>query len=147
MRAKLLQSCLTLWNPVGYSFPCSSVHGILQVRILGWVAMIPPGDLPNPGIKPVSLMSPALAGEFFTTSATWEAPLNTYSLNKYELLCECCVIRGAFAAIGSFYCLLPMIFDDSGRSLFSLIAHPLQSCGDETPKSLPFLGNNVPPWH
>ena len=34
----------------------------------------PPGDLPNPGIKPVSLTSPALAGRFFTTSATWEAP-------------------------------------------------------------------------
>ena len=32
-----------------------------------------PGDLPDPGIKPVSLMSPALAGGFFTTSATWEA--------------------------------------------------------------------------
>ena len=34
----------------------------------------PPGDLPGPGIKPVSLMSPALADGFFTTSATWEAP-------------------------------------------------------------------------
>ena len=34
----------------------------------------PPGDLPNPGMEPASLMSPALAGEFFTTSATWEAP-------------------------------------------------------------------------
>ena len=33
----------------------------------------PPGDLPDPGIKLVSLMSPALAGGFFTTSATWEA--------------------------------------------------------------------------
>ena len=33
----------------------------------------PPGDLPNPGIEPVSLTSPALAGRFFTTSATWEA--------------------------------------------------------------------------
>ena len=32
-----------------------------------------PGDLPDPGIKPVSLMSPALAGVFFTTSATREA--------------------------------------------------------------------------
>ena len=31
------------------------------------------GDLPDPGIKPMSLMSPALAGGFFTTSATWEA--------------------------------------------------------------------------
>ena len=32
-----------------------------------------PGDLPNSGIKPVSLLFPALAGGFFTTSATWEA--------------------------------------------------------------------------
>ena len=33
----------------------------------------PPEDLPNPGIEPVFLMSPALAGGFFTSSATWEA--------------------------------------------------------------------------
>ena len=33
----------------------------------------PAGDLPNPGIKPTSVMSPALAGRFFTTNATWEA--------------------------------------------------------------------------
>ena len=33
----------------------------------------PPGDLSNPGIEPESLMSPALTGRFFTTSATWEA--------------------------------------------------------------------------
>ena len=32
-----------------------------------------PGDLPNPGFEPESLTSPALAGRFFTTSATWEA--------------------------------------------------------------------------
>ena len=31
----------------------------------------PPGDLPNPGIEPGSLASPALAGGFFTTSPTW----------------------------------------------------------------------------
>ena len=33
----------------------------------------PPGDLPDPGIEPASLRSPALAGVFFTTSATWGA--------------------------------------------------------------------------
>ena len=33
-----------------------------------------PGDFPKPGIQPPSLMSPALAEGFFTTSATWEAP-------------------------------------------------------------------------
>ena len=32
-----------------------------------------PGDFPNPGIKPMSLMSPALAGRFFTTSTAWKA--------------------------------------------------------------------------
>ena len=33
----------------------------------------PPGDLPDPWIEPASLMSPALAGRFFTTDPTWEA--------------------------------------------------------------------------
>ena len=50
----------------------SSVHGILQARILEWVAHPPPGDVPNPGIKPASPVSPALADRFFTTSTTWE---------------------------------------------------------------------------
>ena len=57
------------------SLPGSSVHGILHARILEWVAMPPPGDLPDPGIEPVSLMSPALAGRFFNTSTIWEAQL------------------------------------------------------------------------
>ena len=34
----------------------------------------PPGDIPDPGIEPGFLMPPALAGGFFTTSTTWEAP-------------------------------------------------------------------------
>jgi len=33
-----------------------------------------PGNLSDPGIEPVSFTSPALAGRFFTTSTTWEAP-------------------------------------------------------------------------
>jgi len=37
----------------------------------------PPGDLPNPGIEPMSLSTQALAGRFFTTSTTWEAPSAT----------------------------------------------------------------------
>ena len=37
--AKLLQSCLTLCDPTDSSLPVSSVHGILQARILEWVAM------------------------------------------------------------------------------------------------------------
>jgi len=51
-----------------YSLPDSSVHGILQARTLEWLAISPPpGVLPNPGMEPASLGSPALAGEFFTT--------------------------------------------------------------------------------
>ena len=34
----------------------------------------PPGDLPDPGFEPISLISPAFAGGFLTTSATWEGP-------------------------------------------------------------------------
>ena len=37
---------------------------------------LPPGDLPDPGREPASLMSPALAGRFFTTSASGEAQYN-----------------------------------------------------------------------
>ena len=65
--AKSLQSCPTLCDPVDGSPPGSSVPGILQARILEWVAVPFPGDLPDPGIEPTSPMSPALAGRFFTT--------------------------------------------------------------------------------
>ena len=71
--AKSIQSCPTLCDPVDCSLPGSSVHGILQARILEWVAS-PLGDLSNPGIKPASLISPALAGRFVATSTTWEVP-------------------------------------------------------------------------
>ena len=56
-----------------YSPPGSSVHGISQGRILKQVVFPAPGLLPDPGIKPLSLASPALADGFFTSSATWEA--------------------------------------------------------------------------
>ena len=71
--AKPLQSCPTLCDPVDCNPPGSSVHRILQARILEWDAMPPPGDLPDPGIEPESLTSPTLAGGFCTTSTTWEA--------------------------------------------------------------------------
>ena len=51
---KVTQSCLTLCDPMDCSLPGSSVHGILQARILEWVAIPFSGDLPNPGIAPRS---------------------------------------------------------------------------------------------
>ena len=56
MKVKILvaQSCLTLCNPINCSLKGSSVHGLLQARILEWVTISSPGDLPNPGIEPRS---------------------------------------------------------------------------------------------
>ena len=77
VRAKSLQSCPTLWDPMDCTLPGFSVHEILQARILEWIAMSS-RSLPNPGIEPVSLTSLALAGGFFTIRATWEAPLKRW---------------------------------------------------------------------
>ena len=44
----------------------------------------PPGDLPNPEIELTSLVSPALGGVFFTTSATWEAQFFVYYVLDVE---------------------------------------------------------------
>ena len=60
--AQSLQSCPTLCDLLDCNPPGSSVHGILQARILHWVAFPPSGDLPDPGIEPVSLISPSLVG-------------------------------------------------------------------------------------
>ena len=74
MCAKSHQSYLTLCNPTDCSLPGSSVHGILQARILEWVAS-GKGIFLTQGSNPC-LLSPALAGGFFTTSITLEALLD-----------------------------------------------------------------------
>ena len=58
---------LTLRSPMDCSPPGSSVHGISQARILEWVPFPLSEDLPDPGIEPVSPVSPVLAYGFFTT--------------------------------------------------------------------------------
>ena len=57
-------------DPMDCSPPCSSVHGIFQARYWSELPCLPPGDLPDPGIEPTTLMSLVLAGGFFTTSTT-----------------------------------------------------------------------------
>ena len=59
MTCLVVQSCLTLCDPMDYCPPGFSVHGILQARILEWDACPNPGDLPNPGIEPRSPTSQA----------------------------------------------------------------------------------------
>ena len=63
------------WDPVDHSQSGSSVHGILQARILNLDAMPSFRHLPHSGTEPAFLTSPALEGRFFTTSATWEAQI------------------------------------------------------------------------
>ena len=60
------QLCLTLCDLKDCSSPGSSVHGIVQVRILEWIVISFSGALPDPGIKSVS---PAQTGTFFTTES------------------------------------------------------------------------------
>ena len=62
--AKLLQPCLTLCDAVD----CSLSMGFSRQEHWSGLPYPPPGDLPNPGIKPESLTSPASAGRFFSTT-------------------------------------------------------------------------------
>ena len=54
------RSCPTLCDFMDHSLPGSSVHGTSQARILSELPFPPPGDLPDPGIKP---WSPALQAD------------------------------------------------------------------------------------
>ena len=61
----------SLGNPVNCSRPGSSVHGILQGRILEWVSCPPLRALPHPGFKPTSASSAVLASGFLPP---WKPP-------------------------------------------------------------------------
>ena len=70
-----------------YSPPGSSVPGISQAKLIE-LTFLSPGDLPNPGIEP---MSPALAGRLFTLS-TWETHKVLYleeKLGKFYFQITC----------------------------------------------------------
>ena len=78
MCVKSLQSVQLFATPwiVAHQAPLS--RGFPRQENWSGLPFPPPGDLPNPGIERISLMSPALAGGFFTTSATWEALSQLY---------------------------------------------------------------------
>ena len=71
--AKSLQSCLTLVTPWTAAHQAPLSMGFSRQEEWGGWPCPPPAGLPNPGIKPGSLNSSALAGKFFSTSTTWEA--------------------------------------------------------------------------
>ena len=86
MCAMSLQSCLTLCNPMDYSPRGSSVHRIPAKNTGSGLQCPPPGDVPNPGIRPVSLRSLALAGKLFTTVTTWKAQKNINDQHVKKML-------------------------------------------------------------
>ena len=80
MKMKVTQSCLTLCNALD-----STVHGILQARILEWVAFPSPGDLSNPGIKP---RSPSLLAD--SLPAERQGKLRNTGVGSLSLLYQIC---------------------------------------------------------
>ena len=77
---QLAQSCLTLCDPADYSPPGSSVHGIFQARMLGWVAISFSRGSSRPRDRTRIFYISSIAGRFFTTNVTWEARLGSSSL-------------------------------------------------------------------
>ena len=73
MRCVCVLSHVQLFATHGFSLPGFSVHGISWQEYWSGLPFPSPGDLPNPEIEPVSLVSSAFAGKFFATNATWEA--------------------------------------------------------------------------
>ena len=90
------QSCLSLWDPLDYSPPGFSVHGILQARILDRVAMPSPRRSSQPkGQTQVS----CTVGGFFTSWATQEAQIIDYCTENEKQNCclstkECLSVLG-----------------------------------------------------
>ena len=73
MYAKSLQSVqffVTLWS-VAHRAPLSV--GFSRAEYWNGLLCLSPGNLPDPGVEPASLMPPALIGGFFITTAIWEA--------------------------------------------------------------------------
>ena len=68
VRAKWLPSCPALCDPMNGSLSAPLSMGFSRQESWNGLSCFPSGDLPDPGIRPMPLMSPALAGRFFTSA-------------------------------------------------------------------------------
>ena len=73
VKAKLLSRVQLFVTPWTVACQAPPSMGLFRQEYWSGLPCPPPGNQPDPGIKPVSLTSSALAGGFFTTSTTWEA--------------------------------------------------------------------------
>ena len=78
------QSCPTLCDPTDCSPPGSSVPGVLQARILEWVAVSFPGDLPDPGVEP---SSPALQADSMPSEPPGKPPVYLHARTGSQRNC------------------------------------------------------------
>jgi len=85
--AKLLHSCLTIYNPLDHSLPGSSVHGILQARVLEWVVMLLQGIFPTQG----SNLCLLYLLHWQMGSLPLEPPKGFFSVNLYFLVFLYCL--------------------------------------------------------
>ena len=76
----VLQSCLILCDPMDCTPPVSLSMGFFRQGYRSGLPFPPPGNLPDPGIIPKSLVSPARAGGFFTTSTIWGGTNSTATI-------------------------------------------------------------------
>ena len=72
------QSCPALCSSVDCSPQAPLSTGFPREEYWSRLPFPPPGDLPDSGIEPASLIPPELEVEFFTTSTTWEALVGFY---------------------------------------------------------------------
>ena len=110
--AKLLQSCPAICDPINHSPPGSSVHGILQARILEWVASaFLQGIFPTQGSNTCLFMSSALAGQFTVHK------MNPIDIDPHKqvflsgcvcvCVCVCCGAQSYLALCNPMDCGLP----------------------------------------
>ena len=78
-RFSCVQLFMTLWT-VACQAPLSM--GFSRQEYWSGLPFPSPGDLPNPGIELTSLVSPELAGGFFTTRATWKVHIGKYQFKQ-----------------------------------------------------------------
>ena len=87
-RVKVIQLCLTLWEPVDYI-----VHGILQAKILEWVVFPSQGDLSNPGIETtfLALQADSLPAEPPLSKYWFQTSFVLHSVKEYRQEFKVCV--------------------------------------------------------
>ena len=101
------QLFVTLW---GIAHQASLSMGFSRQEYWSALPCPPPEDLPGPGIEPTSLLPPALAGGFFTTSTTGKAPLRSVCV------CVCVCVSVCLCVIVTQSCLTlcdPMDYNSS----------------------------------